>query len=206
MERIDFEIKVYGNIVEITPKDGVKDNSIYEIKLDGVSELYGFKELDKVTVKCITALTPSYSTIPSVNSLVESCLIPDDKILYHIREASRYVDYIRDLDIIDKKNIPFEVEQYVRYKAAHDSILNFYIDKISTGGDKGTLGEVTFENQSKFPDISKLLGVLKAEAKRWEDALRGYKIEGRVKPGGAVRGLKANPQLNHAGLSYSRGV
>ena len=205
IERIDFDIKVYDNFIEIIPKDGMKDNSVYEIKLKELSDIYGSKNLS-TNVKFCTALTPAYATIQAVESLIESCNIPEETILYHIRDASRFVDYIQELGKFDETNIPYEVEQYVKYKAAYECMIRFYVEEASSGGKKGQLGEVIFETQTRRPDISELLKTLKAEYMMWQDALRGYKVEGRAKPLAAMRAKNSNPPMTNLGLDFNRGV
>jgi hypothetical protein len=184
VEKVQFEIKVFDNFIEITPIGGVKDNSIYEIKLKNLKEFNGKKTLESATVKFCTAITPAYANIQAVNSLIESCDVPDDIILYHIREASRFVEYITGQSY--NSSVPFEVEQYVKYKAAYECVLRFQIDKTSEAG-KGQLGDVQFDNATKHEDISALLKTLKAEADAWMDRVRGYKFEGRAKPLSAVK-------------------
>lgn len=205
MERVEFEIKVYDNIIEIIPNESILDNSIYDIKLKNIKELHGYREISE-DIKLCTALSPAYSSILSVNSLIEGIDVDEENILYHIREASRFVDYMGIVGKIDDSNVPYEVEQYVRYKAAHDSLLRFYIEKASHSGVKGQLGDVSYENKSNFKDISDLLKYLNANIKEWEDALRGYKLEGRAKPRHALRGKEASPIMTNLGLDYSRGA
>lgn len=184
VEKVQFEIKVFDNFIEITPVGGVKDNSIYEIKLKNLKQFNGNRTLESATIKLCTAITPAYANIQAINSLVESCNIPDDIILYHIREASRFVEYITGQSYT---SVPFEVEQYVKYKAAYECILRFQIDKASISGEKGQLGDIQFDNATKHEDISELLKTLKAEAAAWMDRLIGYKSEGRAKPLSAVK-------------------
>lgn len=183
VEKVQFEIKVFDNFIEITPVGGVKDNSIYEIKLKNLKEVDGKRVLESSTIKVCTDITPAYASIQSINSLIESCKVPEDIILYHIREASRFVEYMTGQSY---SSVPFEVEQYVKYKAAYECVLRFQIDKTSEGG-KGTLGDVTFDNATKHEDISELLKTLKAEIAVWMDRVRGYKFEGRAKPLSAVK-------------------
>lgn len=185
-ESISFNISVDGSKLILTPTSAITNNSIYDISLNKISGTDG-STLDPTTITTMTKLTPSYASIISVLSLTEDCNIPVTDILYHIREASKFVDYVRN-GIAIGSTIPFEVEQYVKYKAAHDCVLSFYIKIAADGGGKGQLGDVLFDNgTSRLKDISSLLKDLKAEIKVWEDALRGYKLEGRAKPLVALR-------------------
>lgn len=205
MERVDYDIKVYDNIIEITPKNGVKDNSEYEIRLKNLKQLNGKRKLDSEKVTACTKMTPAYTSLQAVESLVESCNIPKKIILYHIREASRYVDFVRKpstqstATLIDYQRptiltettitgeVPFEVEQFVKYKAAHECILRYYIDRTSDSGNKGQLGDVQFDTTVKLADISELLKKLDGMSDEWMASMLGYKNEGRAKPVSAAK-------------------
>ena len=41
------------------------------------------------------------------------------------------------------------------------------MEKVSSTGVNGTLGEVSFENPTNLPDISKLLTQLRTEMEKW---------------------------------------
>lgn len=192
MERVKFEIKVFDNYLEIIPIGGMKDNSIYEVKLKGLKQDRGHKELDQYSFKFCTQLTPAYTTIQAVNSLLENCSISEETILYHIREASKYADYIKmcknpkfrnprlDKDV----QVDFETEQFVKYKAAYDCLLRFYVDQAAEAGLKGTLGDVSFENKPMLTSITPLLNTLKREYDKWNLALQGHtEIRAGIKTG-----------------------
>lgn len=202
MEFVDFEIIVTGSYLRIIPKEGFKDNSIYEIKLIGINSLSGDELSDDI--KLVTSLSPMYVDLYSVKTLIGDMDIPDDVILYHIREASRFADYIRAN--IDPENIPFEVAQFVRYKAAHECILRHTVNLSSTLGQKGTVGKVTFEERETTKDVSKLLDHICKEIAKWLDEVKGFKLEGRAQMKTAVRGGSRTPGYDPIGLDYKRGV
>lgn len=182
MERVKFCVKVFDNFLEIIPCDGVKDNSIYEIRLKDIKQDCGHKVLDSETVRFCTKMTPAYTSLESVKALVENCSIPEETILYHIREASRYADYIKKCKTsygkpvlnLDPEIEEFQKQQFAKYKAAYECILRFYMDKAAEYGLKGTLGDISFDTNSKLPDISKLLEELKKKVAEWELALQGH--------------------------------
>lgn len=239
MEKVEYDIKVYDNFIEIIPKNPIADNSVYDIRLKDIKTLDGKKVLDNETVSICTAVTPAYTTLDSVKSLVEACGISDREILLKIREASRTADFIiqgingptlvNNTDImiprikeqasvgtqttVNELAIPFEVSEYVKYKAAKESILKFYINKAAVAGEKGALGDISFEHQPKMPDIKALLDELTAQIKFWQDAIRGYGIEGRAKPKSTLHGRNAIPlsigtvnSLSPVYQGYDRGV
>ncbi len=216
MEKINHTFKVYDNFIEITTSEPIKSDSIYEIKIKSVKSVGGRKSIDNLDIKVHTKLTPSYCSIEAVRSMIEG-YVEDHKIMYYIREASRFAEYIKKEEY-GYHDVPFEVVQYVKHKAAYDSLLKFYIDKCSESGTKGTLGEISFENTGSDKLPKSILDDLKAEVDKWEEHLRGYGFEGRAKPASAVKSMKSdrNASLKLYGTNqakygthltgYSRGV
>lgn len=196
MERVKHEYKVYDNFIEIVPEDGIHDNSIYEIRIKRVKALNKPKEAEDIRVNVTTKLTPSYCSLEHVKSLVGGYEVPDENILYYIKEASLFVDYIkkddRDWRITDD-DVPYEAVQYTKYKAAYESLLKSYIDRSTEVGMKGTLGDISFENADALPAIDSLLKEFKEQVQKWEDILRMGGFEGRAKPRSAVRSQRHIP-------------
>ena len=131
IEKVEFEVNIIDNMLEIIPVNGVKNNSIYEISVKGlkpyikenyVDELsftldnsnldttllkdknYNGAYVNDVKIKFVTAMAPMYCQIIDVESLLEIVDIPSDIILYNIREASKYADY----DSIDLSEVAEE--------------------------------------------------------------------------------------------------
>lgn len=216
MERVKHTIKIYDNFLEITPDEGIKNDSIYEIRVKGLESQTGLKKLDGLLkLKICTKLTPAYCSLEAVRSLTDSYEVSEERTLYFIREASRFAEYVTKKEY-KEPNIPFEVTQYTKYKAAHDSLLKFYMDKASGSGIKGKLGEISFENSSQYPAFKDLLETLAREVRRWEEHLRGNGFEGRAKPASAVKSSRYSPSpyVSKTGASsygtfvtgFSRGV
>lgn len=185
MEKITPNIRVYDNFLELSLEDGFEDNCQYEIHLINIKDING--DICNKTFTLTTKLSPLFSDINAVKSLIEEDSISDYIILYHIREASRYAEYIKG-EKIDEDNIPFEVNQFVKYKAAHECLLNFSIKNSSSPGLSGTVGDVTFNDKETNRDITGLLTTFENEIQKWMDAIKGYHLEGRAAPDYAVRG------------------
>ena len=185
MEIVKTNINVLDNMIEIIPTNGIKDNSIYEITLKNVKDKLGNSITKKYTI--YTKLSPLFSDVNAVRSLIANIEVSDSTILYHIREASKFAEYIKG-EKIDEDNIPFEVTQFVKYRAAHECLLNFTIGQSSSTGLSGTVGNVTFSEKETNRDLGSLLKELEDEIKKWQDAIRGYQNEGRAKMKYAVKG------------------
>jgi hypothetical protein len=212
IEKVTFTSEVTDNLLEITPAE-IKDNSEYIIKIKYISNADGSEVLRDYKLSACTAFIPSYCSLEAVNSLVQGCGIPEITMLYHIREASKFAQYLKT-GLTDESAPTFEIEQFVRYKAAYDCVLKMYIDKSAANSEEGTLGDVTFKNSAKVPDISKLLAALAGEVKKWQDEVEGYTNAGRAAPMSAIRAYspKAVTQagtgqaIQNIGLDFNRGV
>ena len=251
VEKVNFTVNIIDNILEIIPTDGIKNNSIYEISVKGLkpyieknyidefsftlnnscldSDIELLKDktfdnayVDDIKIKFVTAMAPMYCQIMDVESLLEIVDVPIDIILYNIREASKYADYVFEAIFrnskyhyrnvykeikIDPNNIPFEVKQFVRYKATKDCLLKIYMALATNKMLEGALGEVKFKVREEIPDLKKVLEYLDDEIQKWLDALKGYELEGRAITETAIKGYKHryyNPKK--VPLSMNRGV
>lgn len=215
MEKVNFTIKVFDNFLEIIPNDGVKDNSIYEIKFKHLIEENGTKELNNQSVKICTQMTPCYSSINAIRALLGDIDIDDETILYHIREASNFADYIKNsmeaynvINVKGKDLIDYQVSQLTKYKAAYECALRTYMDKASGNSIKGTLGDITFDSNIKMPDIKDLLNSFLIEIDKWKLAIQGHNTDLRPKIKSGVKSSNSQSYNNSVEASktpeYSR--
>lgn len=200
---------VDGNEIEIELLDELKDNSTYTLRLNEITNIYG-ETLSK-EIKIMTRMKPMYCEINAVTSLIGEYKIPDDVILYHIREASKFADYVASTEgnFIDEDDVPFSVEQLVKYYAAHECLLRHTVDLSSNVGISGTVGNVTFSERETTKDISKLLNHFCEEKDKWKNVMSGYGGEGRARMRTTIRGRYASPMIQPLGLNststYGRG-
>lgn len=182
LEKINCKVNILDNYLEITPDEGIKDNSVYEIRINKIKSADGQSELTNQKILVYTKITPSYSTIEAVRSLLLNCdVVPDANILYHIRDASKFVEYVTHKKYSDN-DVPFNVFQFVKYKAAYDSLISFGVNSVSRGITKGTMGDVSYEETFTLGDISKLLNLLKDEYDKWYDSLFDAMYTGPASP------------------------
>ncbi|ODV53256.1 hypothetical protein [Lysinibacillus fusiformis] len=167
MSKVEFSVKIYGNTIEIIPSEPVKDNSIYDITFTDVKARLKEKRLEKVCTEVYTKMSPSYCSLESVNSLIDSIDLEDERILYYIKEASRYTEYISGKNF-DEANVPFNVHQFVKFRATHDAILKLFIEKASEAGRSGKMGELEFKMSDCIDSLKDLLDYLKGESDKWE--------------------------------------
>lgn len=187
--------------IEIELLEDLKANSKYTLKVIAIENIYGDMYSNDFVFN--TQMKPMYCDLEAVTSLIGEYKISDEVILYHIREASKFAEYIASLDykVIDENNVPFVVTQLVKYYAAHECLLRHTVDLSSSSGISGTVGNVTFSEKETTKDISKLLNHFCKEKDKWKDAINGYGNEGRARMKTTVRGRYASPMLQPMGLN-----
>ena len=210
MEYVDFEVKIDGNFLKITPVGGVKDNSVYEIRFKRIDSVLKNKTLKDKKIKIISNLTPCYVGIESVRILAEVFDATEEEILFYIRDASKYADYIRShcTFVPAVEEIKFELEQFVKTKAILDALLKGYVSKSQLAGLKGVLGNLSFENGDTLGSIQNVINYFKDELRKWGDAIRGYHLEGRNTPRTAIKSTNSTETFSISkiisGKRYSR--
>ena len=60
------------------------------------------------------------------------------------------------------------------------------------GGGTYTLGDATLQDSINSTSFKNMIKMLQDDLKKWEDAIRGYYNEGRVKPKATRIGLKSS--------------
>lgn len=169
---INYDIRVIDNKIEITLKEGFEDNSKYKLTINNLMSLDGIATYNSTHEFC-TEFSPFFCSIESVNALVVDCEIPEEIICFHIREASKQAIFKYIYPLKEDEIPPYIVEQFTRYRAAIDCLINYYIKKTQDAEESGKLGDVEYKN-GKAPDISKLVDLLKDELKKWEDEVEGH--------------------------------
>lgn len=199
---VNKEVRFIDKMILVSFEQELDANKTYDFKFIKIESMSG----DKLTanIKYVTRLKPMYVELEAVTSLIGDFKISTDVILYHIREASKFADYVLSasgsMGIKDENDIPFEVRQLVKYYAAHECLLRHTVDLASQAGLKGTVGNVTFEERETTRDISKLLQHFCQEIDKWKDAVRGYELEGRAKMQTTIRGKNASPLMQPMSL------
>lgn len=206
-----FELTTTQSEIRIILEDGVKDNEVYVIQLHDVLAKDG--TTSEQTLKLVTKMRPFFSSVYAVKSLIGEYKISDEIIAFNIKEASKYAMYVINNSEypfkIDEDDVPFIVEQFVKYYAAHECLLRYTVELSSSTGMSGTIGNVTFNEKQTVKDITALLKHFCDEVEKWKEALKGYELEGRARVRSGVRGLYASPETTPLALgqrtSYGRG-
>lgn len=142
------------------------------------------------SVKIKTALSPLYCTLESLKMIVDTFGIPEENMISYIHIASQEADFISG-GTADETD--FAVQEFVRTKAAYDCLLRTYMDRMYMGGgSEYTLDLITYKDSLNTAAFRNLLDDLKKALQKWQDAIRGYYNEGRVKPKATRIGLKSS--------------
>lgn len=198
-----------SNVLIIKPFN-LKDfdyDSIYEFKLPNIYSKDG-QVIQSQKIKYITAPSLAYASIDDVRAKLGEIEISDEKILYHIREASRLVEVVIQ-KAYEKQNIEFTKEdlmafrgnietmrnehwylwQFVVLKAAYETLMNLYI-VMATRPEKikEMLSDLSKEVNYNLKWIKELLDKLKDE---YEEILEYFYTV--ADPKFALRGKLAVP-------------
>jgi hypothetical protein len=203
-EFIDFTYTIDGNTLTIIPTNPIVNNSQYIIKIKSLqSKTNSYKKTKNLSYTITTELSPMYCTLNDVMYLVDTFDIPEEQVLYFIRESSKYADYVMDAtSVTANAEATFAMKQFVRTKTTIDCLLKAFIKKAAGFGVRGQIGVIQFQDEENYgTSIGTLLDDLKKALKGWEDALRGFEHEGRVKPRSAKRSYKQTEQTLFSSIS-----
>lgn len=199
-ELVSFRYLINGNTLEIIPtstdttQNPVQDNSLYTIRIASLrSKTDPNKTLSNLKVTVTTKMTPAYCTLNDLEFLHDMFDIPESQILYYIREASKYADYMEEGNSTASSSteVSFPKREFVKTKVTLDCLLKAYISRAAGTSTKGTLGVISYQDTENYSNsIGDVLDRLKAALKGWGDALKGYEREGRAAPRSARKAYK----------------
>lgn len=98
------------------------DNNIYEFKLPKIYSTDG-QVIDAQKIKYITSPSIAYASIEDIKAKLGDIDVSDEKILYHIREASRLAEVLIE-KAYEKQNIRFTKEHLMEFRGQLDHIRN----------------------------------------------------------------------------------
>lgn len=165
---------------EIIPTSSFSDDSVYEFKIPGLKAKNGSPS--DIHVKYITSPKSAYIGLRDVTSLANGLQLDDESVLYHIREASKYADYLIDKYnssnpgepiMMNKHNIQtkyFTIYMFIKYKALRDCLLDFFIkESAKPHSVKNQAGDLVYEHTMDLNKIKDLLDDIEDEYKKWEE-------------------------------------
>lgn len=182
--------------LQITPEK-LENNSSYTITIKGIIDASTGKTLPDKTIVIKTPYSPMYCTLESLKMVVDTFEIPEQNLLSFIRDASKYADFVSggEADSTD-----FAVEEFVRTKAVLDCLVRTFMNRSVEGGNRYKLDTVEYEDSTNSVAFKSLIDALKKALQKWQDAVRGYYNEGRVKPKATRIGIKSS---QNSDVSYT---
>ena len=197
MEKVEATVTLSedGMTLTITPST-IEDNSLYKITIEDAIDVDG-NTVPKKIFEFRTPYSPLYCSLESLKLLVDTFNIPDENMYCYIREASKYADFVSGGKADETS---FAVEQFTRTKATIDCLLRTFMDRTySGGGSTYTLDAATYQDSLNSNAFKSIIDALRKELQKWQDAIRGYYNEGRVKPKATRIGIKAseNSDVSH---------
>ncbi len=195
IEKVDCSYEVVnGNELDIDLATPPVDNSKYTIRIRGLKSSDGTKTLPSMSINVVTAMSPMYCSLASLQALVSNFGIPEEDLLSFIRDGSRYADFVGQdkTTTSENANDQFAREELVRCKASIDCLMRGAMSKTMSGGNTYTLDVATLQEGTNASAFKNLIDGLRKELKKWEDAVRGYYNEGRAKPKATRIGTKSD--------------
>lgn len=175
----------------------LENNSSYTITIKGVIDQATGKTLPDQTLIIKTPYSPMYCTLESLKMIVDTFEIPEQNLLSFIRDASKYADFVSGGTANPKD---FAVEEFTRTKAILDCLVRTFMTRSYDGGNRYKLDTVEYEDSVNSTSFKSLIDALKKALREWQDAIRGYYNEGRVKPKATRIGIKSS---QNADVSYT---
>lgn len=99
-----------------------EDDNIYDFRLPDIYSTDG-KLLKAQSIKYISAPSLAYCTIEDVRAKLGEVELSDEKILYHIREASRLAEVII-AKAYEKQNVKFSRDDLMEYRNSIEDMRN----------------------------------------------------------------------------------
>lgn len=187
-----------------------QDNSVYEFNIPNLKAKNGSPS--NIHVKYITSPSPCFINLRDVTSLANGLQLDDESVMYHIREATRYANFLIDKYnesnpaepiAVNKYNIKtqhFEIYMFIKYKALRDCLLDFYIKKASEPNNiKNTTGDLSYEHDFDLSAIKELLDDIQKQYEEWEKEI----VTRTAVPKAALRGKYSYTKVYPTHLSSS---
>ncbi len=185
-----------GQSIVVRPEGedaAIVNNSVYKITITGLKDVEG-NTLPPFVASIRTPYSPLYCSLDSLKMVVDTFGIPDENMLSYRRQASKEADFITGGTAVKNRRTPdFAVEQFVRTKATFDCLSRGFMDRAYSGaGAKYVLDTAEFQDSLNSTAFRTMLDRLAKELQKWQDAIRGYYNEGRVKPKATRLGIKSS--------------
>lgn len=206
-----FEYTIFGNRLELRPVDGVKPDSLYEIRIKKLESVDGKKVLKYKVYTVASEQISNFYTLGDVNYLIDVFDASDTEVLYALKEASRFAQFLLDQipGYENRADLPYLLQQFCKLRATLSLVSKHAVTTSTSGKISGHIGNISFgstesggssssSSSGNAPSLSDLIKMIKAEMEIFEKLIVDptYLTMGRAEPRTGKRSYTEKQKLH----------
>lgn len=206
-----FEYTIFGNRLELRPIGGVKPDSLYEIRIKKLESIDGKKVLKYKVYTVASEQISNFYTLGDVNYLIDVFDASDTEVLYALKEASRFAQFLLDQipGYENRADLPYLLQQFCKLRATLSLVSKHAVTTSTSGKISGHIGNISFgstesggssssSSSGNAPSLSDLIKMIKAEMEIFEKLIVDptYLTMGRAEPRTGKRSYTEKQKLH----------
>lgn len=206
-----FEYTIFGNRLELRPVGGVKPDSLYEIRIKKLESVDGKKVLKYKVYTVASEQISNFYTLGDVNYLIDVFDASDTEVLYALKEASRFAQFLLDQipGYENRADLPYLLQQFCKLRATLSLVSKHAVTTSTSGKISGHIGNISFgstesggssssSSNGNAPSLSDLIKMIKAEMEIFEKLIVDptYLTMGRAEPRTGKRSYTEKQKLH----------
>ena len=206
-----FEYTIIGNRLELRPVGGVKPDSLYEIRIKKLESVDGKKVLKYKVYTVASEQISNFYTLGDVNYLINVFDASDTEVLYALKEASRFAQFLLDQipGYENRADLPYLLQQFCKLRATLSLVSKHAVTTSTSGKISGHIGNISFgstesggssssSSSGNAPSLSDLIKMIKAEMEIFEKLIVDptYLTMGRAEPRTGKRSYTEKQKLH----------
>lgn len=206
-----FEYTIFGNRLELRPVGGVKPDSLYEIRIKKLESVDGKKILKYKVYTVASEQISNFYTLGDVNYLIDVFDASDTEVLYALKEASRFAQFLLDQipGYENRADLPYLLQQFCKLRATLSLVSKHAVTTSTSGKISGHIGNISFgstesggssssSSSGNAPSLSDLIKMIKAEMEIFEKLIVDptYLTMGRAEPRTGKRSYTEKQKLH----------
>lgn len=206
-----FEYTIFGNRLELRPVGGVKPDSLYEIRIKKLESVDGKKVLKYKVYTVASEQISNFYTLGDVNYLIDVFDASDTEVLYALKEASRFAQFLLDQipGYENRADLPYLLQQFCKLRATLSLVSKHAVTTSTSGKISGHIGNISFgstesggssssSSSGNAPSLSDLIKMIKAEMEIFEKLIVDptYLTMGRTEPRTGKRSYTEKQKLH----------
>lgn len=192
-----FEYTIFGNRLEIKPTDGMKPDSLYEIRIKKLESVDGKKVLKYKVFTVASEQISNFYTLGDVNYLINVFDASDTEVLYALKEASQFAQFLLNQipGYENRADLPYLLQQFCKLRATLSLVSKHAVTTTTSGKVSGHIGNISFgatesggssssSSGNGAPSLSDLIKMIKAEMEIFQKLIvdPSYLTMGRAEP------------------------